>query len=319
MTSTITATPRADTELVDVMRALFPCGSVTGAPKVRSTQIIRELEPFPRGIYTGAIGLLSPNGDAVFNVAIRTLSVNARTRHATLGVGGGITWGSTVEKEYDESLVKASFLTNRWPSFSLLETLALVDGDYKLLDRHLARAAESAKYFGFRFSESAARRALADVVAAHPSGEWRVRLLIDADGAPRTEAKPLTRKRADPLIVKLHPHPIDETDALLYHKISARERYDAALRECQPCDDVIFQNSLGNVTESTIANIVVETDGKKWTPPRGAGLLAGTLRQELLETGQVLERDISVGELERIGTFWLVNSVRGWMPARLTK
>ncbi|MDQ3675088.1 MAG: aminodeoxychorismate synthase component I [Gemmatimonadota bacterium] len=317
MTSTIRATQRADADLVSVLSALFPCGSVTGAPKVRSTQIIRELEPFPRGIYTGAIGLLSPSGDIVFNVAIRTLAVDARTRRATLGVGGGITWDSTVESEYDESLVKASFLTDRWPGFSLLETLALIDGEYKLLERHLKRASDSARYFGFRFSEGAVRKALDVVAERHATGEWRVRLLVDTDGNPRTEIKPLGAKRDEPRRVKLFPHPIDDTDALLYHKISARERYDAALEECQPCDDVIFRNSRGNVTESTIANIVLAVDGKKWTPPREAGLLAGTFREELIETGQVLERDISVAELERVGEFWLVNSVRGWMRARI--
>ena len=316
MTSTVRATQRADADLVSVMRALFPCGSVTGAPKVRSTQIIRELEPFPRGIYTGAIGLLSPSHDMVFNVAIRTLAVQSNTRRATLGVGGGITWGSTVEKEYDESLLKASFLTERWPEFSLLETLGLIEGEYKLLERHLKRAAESAKYFGFRFSERVARKALDQIQKEHAAAEWRVRLLIDPDGRAHTEVKPLA-PRSEPLCVKVYPHPIDEEDVLLYHKISARERYDAALEECQPCDDVIFRNSRGFVTESTIANIVVESGGKKWTPPRSAGLLAGTLRQELLETGQILEQDISVEELERIREFWLVNSVRGWMRARI--
>ena len=316
MTSTVRATRRADADLVSVMRALFPSGSVTGAPKVRSTQIIRELEPFPRGIYTGAIGLLWPDGDMVFNVAIRTLAVESNTRRATLGVGGGITWGSTVESEYDESLLKASFLTERWPEFSLLETLALIEGEYKLLERHLRRADESAKYFGFRFSERESRKALDQVCREHAVGEWRVRLLIDPDGKTHTEVRQLVA-RSEPLGVKVYPHPIDEADVLLYHKTSARERYDAALEECQPCDDVIFVNSRGCVTESTIANIVVESGRKKWTPPRSTGLLAGTRRQELIETGQIAERDISVEELERTREFWLVNSVRGWMRARI--
>ena len=149
MTSTVTATARADADLVSVLQALFPSGSVTGAPKVRSTQIIRELEPFPRGIYTGAVGLLSPTGDAVFNVAIRTLAVEAQSRRATLGVGGGITWGSTVEKEYDESLLKASFL-------GALARVLVAHARAVAWRLQAARAlpgADSARYVGFRFNE----------------------------------------------------------------------------------------------------------------------------------------------------------------------
>jgi para-aminobenzoate synthetase/4-amino-4-deoxychorismate lyase len=319
MTSTITATQKADADLASVLGALFPCGSVTGAPKVRSMQIIRELEPHPRGIYTGAIGLLSPSGDMVFNVAIRTLAVENSTGpgRATLGVGGGITWESTVEGEYEESLLKASFLTERWPEFSLLETLALIDGEYTLLQRHIGRAADSARYFGFAFSEVQMRDALDSVARANSAGEWRVRLLIDPDGSAHTEYRPLGPKRDTPLRVRISPHPIDDTDPLVFHKISARERYHAALAECQPCDDVIFMNARGEVTESTIANIVVELDGKKWTPPREAGLLGGTMRAELIARGEVFERPIAVQQLQRIGTFWLVNSVRGWMAAQL--
>ncbi len=317
MTSTVTATQRPDTDLVSVLAALFPCGSVTGAPKVRSMQIISELEPHPRGVYTGAIGLLSPTGDMVFNVAIRTLAVESASGRATLGVGGGITWESTVGGEYEESLLKATFLTDRWPEFSLLETLALVDGDYTLLERHLKRASDSARYFGFTFSETKARRALDSALEAHPTGEWRVRLLIDAAGDAQTEAKPLGPRRDAPLRVRVSPHPIDETDPLLFHKISARGRYDTALRECQLCDDVIFRNSRGEVTESTIANVVMTSGGKNWTPPREAGLLAGTLREELISTGQLFERTITVEELERVREFSLINSVRGWMRARI--
>src|SRR6185312_8581993 len=140
MTSTITAVQTPDTTLVDVLRALFPCGSVTGAPKPRTMSIIKELEEEPRGIYTGTIGLLAPNGDADFNVAIRTMAVDAENGAATFGVGGGITWGSTADGEYEEAVLKAKFLTHRRPEFELLETLALVEGEYALLERHLDRA-----------------------------------------------------------------------------------------------------------------------------------------------------------------------------------
>ncbi len=317
MTSTVIALQRAGTDLVDVLTALFPCGSVTGAPKIRSTEIIRELEPSPRGIYTGSIGLLAPSGDAVFNVAIRTLAIEATSARATLGVGGGITWESTVEGEYQESLLKASFLTERWPEFSLLETLALIDGDYTLLERHLARLADSARYFGFRVSEEKVRSALAAARSGRGSGQWRVRLVVDRDGRAAADAQPLESKSDGPLRVKRARTAIDDTDPLLFHKTTARERYDRALAECQPCDDVIFWNSRHEVTESSIANIVLAADGKNWTPLREAGLLAGTFREELIAAGELFERTITVEELERAGSFFLVNSVRGWMPARL--
>jgi para-aminobenzoate synthetase/4-amino-4-deoxychorismate lyase len=319
MTSTVTATQRPDTDLVGVLSALFPCGSVTGAPKIRSTQIIRELEPHPRGIYTGAIGLLSPSGDVVFNVAIRTLAVEVGSGGATLGVGGGITWESTVEGEYEESLLKASFLTERWPEFSLLETLALVDGGYTLLDRHIARLMDSARYFGFRVSEQRVRESLDVARKSHATGEWKVRLLVDRAGVATTSANGMSIRRDTPVRVKLARNPIDDSDALLFHKTSARERYDSALAECQPCDDVIFWNSRGEVTESTIANVVLQSEGKHWTPPRESGLLAGTLREELLASGQLFERVITIDELERAGSFFLVNSVRGWMKAELVE
>ena len=154
MTSTVTAVQRPDVTVVDILRALFPCGSVTGAPKPRSMAIIKDLEQQPRGVYTGAIGLLSPNGDAVFSVPIRTLAVDSGNGAATFGVGGAITWDSTTDGEYEECCLKAKFLTDPWAEFDLLETIALNDGEYALLDRHLARARDSARYFGFRWNEA---------------------------------------------------------------------------------------------------------------------------------------------------------------------
>jgi para-aminobenzoate synthetase/4-amino-4-deoxychorismate lyase len=301
---------------VDILRAVFPCGSVTGAPKPRSMAIISELEQEPRGIYTGAIGLISPNGDAVFSVPIRTLSVDVRDGAATFGVGGAITWDSTTDGEYEECRLKAKFLTDPWEEFELLETLALEDGGYALLDRHLCRARESAKYFGFRWDDSEIVRALEDVCAAHRSGHWRVRLMVGRNGEARTEVRPLA-PRDIPLSVKFASRAVDDRDPLIFHKTTARSRYEKELERCAPCDDVIFWNDRGEVTESTIANVVVFSDGKHWTPPREAGLLAGTLRDELISKGELFERTITREELSTAGTFALINSVRGWMPARL--
>ena len=318
MTSTVTARQRPDVTIVDMLRALFPCGSVTGAPKARSMAIINELEPHRRGIYTGTIGLLSPDGDATFSVAIRTAVVDTNSGVATFGVGGAITWDSTTEGEYEECRLKAKFLTQPWPDFDLLETIELDNGEYTLLSRHLSRARNSALYFGFRWNESRVSRALEGAARSHPSGRSRVRLMIERAGKVNVEVHPLEGNRAKPLAVKFASCPIDDRDPLLYHKTTARSRYDAELERCRPCDDVIFWNHRGEITETTIANVVVFSEGKYWTPPRKAGLLAGTLRDELISKGELFERTIKKAELTELGSFALINSVRGWMEAELS-
>jgi para-aminobenzoate synthetase / 4-amino-4-deoxychorismate lyase len=317
MTSTVTAVQRPAVGVIDVLRALFPCGSVTGAPKARSMAIIKELEVQPRGIYTGAIGMLCPNGDAVFSVPIRTVSVDARGGAATFGVGGAITWDSTPDGEYEECCLKAKFLTDPWAEFDLLETIALDDGEYALLDRHFSRARDSAGYFGFRWNEGEVLGALDDFRQLHPLGNWRVRLIIGRNGTAHTEGTPLGESGTAPIAARFASRAIDDRDPLVFHKTTARARYDVELERCRPCDDVIFWNSRGEVTESTIANVVVFSDGKHWTPPREAGLLAGTLRAELIARGELFERTIMKEELAAAESFALINSVRGWMPARL--
>ena len=319
MTSTVTALQRPDVAIVDILRALFPCGSVTGAPKARSMAIINELEPDRRGMYTGAIGLLSPDGDATFSVAIRTAVVNAGNGASTFGVGGAITWDSTTKGEYEECCLKAKFLTDPWPDFDLLETMELNDGEYTLLGRHLSRARSSAHYFGFRWIETKVTRALEEAAESHPLGRSRVRLVVRRTGAASIEVLPLERNRELPLAVKFATCPIDDRDPLLFHKTTARSRYDRELERCRPCDDVIFWNSRGEVTESAIANVVVFSEGKCWTPPREAGLLAGTLREELISKGELFERTITRRELTDLGSFALINSVRGWMQAELPR
>ena len=317
MTSTVTAVQGPGVTIVDILCALFPCGSVTGAPKTRSMAIIEELEREPREIYTGAIGLLAPDGNATFSVAIRTLVVDGQSGAATFNVGGAITWDSTTDGEYEESCLKAKFLTQPWPNFELLETIELNDGTYSLLDRHLTRVRASAQYFGFRWNESRVSTALDDACKSHPLGRWRARLIVERTGKAGVEVHPLERDREMPLAVKFATCPVDDLDPLLFHKTTARSRYDTELERCQPCDDVIFWNCRDEVTESTIANVVVFTEGKHWTPPREAGLLAGTLREELVSKGELFERTITKSELEHLGTFALINSVRGWMQAEL--
>src|ERR1051326_2291106 len=299
MTSTVESTLNEGTSLADLMTALFPCGSITGAPKIRTMQIIRELERFPRGAYTGAIGLLKPGGDSVFNVAIRTVVIDTEARRATFGVGGGVTIDSTAESEYEECLVKRRFLNSPAIDFQLFESMLLEDGEYFLLAEHLERMRNSADYFGFRFSEEKIRQTLQNVSAP---GAVKVRLTLWKDGRIETQVsqlKPATDQR-----VKLAVTPVDSSDRFLFHKTTRRDFSS---------DDVVYWNERGEVTESSIANIVLAVDGGLYTPPITSGLLAGTFRNHLLGQGMIKERVIMVDELPK--EFFLINSVRKWVRA----
>ena len=316
MTSTIEATLRAEVTFPELMARLFPCGSITGAPKIRTMEIIRDLEPFPRGVYTGALGFLRPDGSSVFNVAIRTIVIDTHTGMATFGVGGGITYDSTAEKEYAECLVKSTFLTSKPAEFELLETLLLENGQFYLLERHLQRMKASAEYFGFTFREKEIRDELARVGAQSGSGKWKVRLLVSRRGESHIEAHELDSPERV-LRVALAPEPVNVNDRFLFHKTTNRKVYEDALASRPDCDDVILWNDSGDVTESTIANLVISIDGNLYTPPVRAGLLPGTLRAQLLEEGRVVERSIRREDLQAADEIFLINSVKGWRPAVL--
>ena len=317
MTSTIESTIPATVTLLELMSALFPCGSVTGAPKIRTMEIIRELEPDPRFIYTGTMGFVCPGGDCVFNVAIRTLWLEKETGETRMGVGGGITIDSSPEDEYAECLLKSQFLNRQQPEFELLETLLLECGQYFLLSNHLIRMQKSARYFGFAWKESLVMNELNRIRMDHPEGNWKVRLLSARDTKIRTEISPLPSSAPSPLVVALAPLPVDSRDPFLFNKTTHREIYEAQLATRPDCDDLIFWNERGEACESSIANIVLETAGLKWTPPRRSGLLAGTFRDELIQQGKIQERVIPKAELVEVGNFFLINSVRKWIPAQL--
>lgn len=317
MTSTVEATLRDDVGLTELMRGLFPCGSITGAPKVRTMEIIRELEPFPRGAYTGTLGFLRPGGDAIFNVAIRTVVIDSELGEATFGVGGGITYDSTAEREYEECLVKSSFLNAAPVSFQLLESILLEGGDYFLLRRHLERMKSSADYFGFRFAEEEITAELRRVAASKRNGRWKIRLLSSRNGELQIEALELDVLQAEPLRVGLATEPVNSNNKFLFHKTTNRVVYEKALASRPDCEDVILWNEEGEVTESTIANVVVSIDGEFFTPPQTAGLLAGTFREELLLAGKIRERVIHRNELPRAREFFLINSVQKWRKAVL--
>lgn len=318
MTSTVTATLRTGTSLEEIFEALFPCGSVTGAPKVATMGIIARLEESPREVYCGAVGVVEPGGDCTFNVAIRTLWLDTRENTAEYAVGGGITRGSTAQAEYDEAIAKAALLDRDWAPFQLIETLRFEDGEYARLERHIARLRQSAEYFGFADPGPAARLALDDQARAHPSHvSRRVRLLADEQGRVEVTSTPTESAATDePRPVGLADEPVDRHDPFLCHKTTRREAYERRLERAGPVFDVLLWNREGELTEFTRGNLVVELDGRLWTPPRECGLLAGCFRAELLERGEVAERVLRVDDLRRARRVWLINSVREWVPVR---
>ena len=310
MTSTVEATLRKGTTLVELMTALFPCGSITGAPKIRTMQIIHELEPFPRGVYTGAIGFLRPGGDCVFNVAIRTVVVDTETSVATFGVGGGVTIDSTAEREYEECLVKSRFLHESPQEFQLFESILLESGEYFLLPEHLERLGDSAEYFGFVFPAEEIHWLLKRIAINNTAGAFKVRLTLWKDGRLEADVCPLERGASQIKHVKLACKPVGSSDRFLFHKTTRRDGY---------ADDVISWNERGEVTESGIANVVVEINGELFTPFISSGLLAGTFRNHLLAQGRIKERVITIEDLHTAKKLYLINSVRRFLAADLCR
>ena len=317
MTSTVEARLRPGTTLEDVFAALFPCGSVTGAPKPSAMAIVAAQERTPRGPYCGAAGVVAPGGDAVFNVAIRTLDVDLETGEATYGTGGGITWLSSPEAEWEEAIAKAKVLEDPEPAFELLETMRLERGACTLLARHLARLEASARHLGFCFDPPAVRAAFEREAALLAGGAYRLRLALEESGRVRFEAAVLPAVAAEPLPVALAKEPVSRHDRLLFHKTSRRAVYEARRSECPDAFDVVLQNEEGHLTELTIGNLVAEIGGARFTPPREEGLLAGVFRAELLSRGEIRERPLRVAHLREARRLWLVNALRGWVPVRL--
>lgn len=318
MVSTVASKTRAPVS--EIMAALFPCASITGAPKPRTMEIIAHEESTPRRIYTGTIGYMAPGRHAQFNVAIRTVLMDRRAGMAEYGVGGGIVWDSVSGNEYEECWLKARVLTEKPLSFDLLETLLWTpDEGYFLLDRHLRRLSESAEYFDIPVSESDLRSKLNDECSMFTGqAHRRVRLLVAPDGTSRVESFPFDPvAAASPARVRLAAAPIDPADRFLYHKTTRRAAYEQAKSGVGDCDDVLLWNPAGELTESTIATIVVERDGQLLTPPVRCGLLPGTYRAELLEQGKIKEGVIAVADIPRCGKIHLVNSLRKWREAIL--
>lgn len=307
MTSTIEAHTRAT--LPQIFSALFPSASVTGAPKVRTMQIIRELESAPRGVYCGAIGTIGPGRRAEFSVGIRTVTIDRERKTATYNVGSGITWDSAPHAEFEECRIKAAVLTHRPPAFDLLESLRW-DGEYWLLDAHLDRLRNSATYFGFEFGEQRIREAL-EWFKGELTTVAKVRLTLSRRGHVEITATPLGE--AATWRIGVSPEPIDAADVFLYHKTTHRAVYDRASILCPGVDDVILWNERRELTESTRANIVLRMGETWFTPPVSAGLLGGVYRAHLLRDGALRERVLTLNDLDVADEIRLINSVRGWI------
>ncbi len=311
MTSTVAGTLRTGWSAYDIFASLFPCGSVTGAPKVRAMEIIRELEQAPRGVYTGAIGFFSPGGETVFNVPIRTIVLEDGC--GEMGIGSGIVIDSVAEDEYRECLLKADFLTQNAPPFRLIESI-LWDGEYRLLPFHRQRLQSSAACFGFKFDEEAVPRLLDAKAGQFQRGaRYKVRLLMDATGALSCEALPLDEAKEVGTIA-VSAMRTSSADLFLRHKTTCRQRYDQILSQARlrGYDEVLFLNEGAEVTEGAISNVFIEKAGHWYTPPLSCGLLPGVRRRHLLETNpDAREKILRLEDLQSADAIYLCNAVRG--------
>ena len=316
MTSTISGTLRPGLGYYEIFKSMFPSGSITGAPKIRTMQIIREMEEAPRGIYTGSIGFMAPDGSSAFNVAIRTVVLQGKD--ASMGVGGGIVADSDPAAEYRECLLKAAFLTRTRPEFQLLETM-LWDGRFPFLLEHLDRLEASAAYFDFELDRSsvAARiTAIADLF--DPGARYRVRLLLDAAGRVTITHRPHTPDPS-PMRIRLSPERTSSGDVFLRHKTTHRKLYDRLYAEAlaDGFDEVIFMNEREELTEGAISNLFLRKAGRLITPPLLSGVLPGVLRRHLLETDAAAEEGIlTLQEIQSADAVFLCNAVRGIRPVR---
>ena len=313
LVSTVTAQIAPETDAIDVLAALFPCGSITGAPKIAAMQAIAEIEQGPRGLYTGAIGRFDADGDAMFNVAIRTLTLPHGASHARYGAGGGIVADSRAAAEWDEARAKTAFMTRDPRPFDLIETMAF-DPEHGILrlDRHLERLTASARAFGFAFDRHSARNELQAATFRLRAGR-KVRLLLARSGAVAIEVAPLPAVRDAPLSVAVVPLPVTPADIRLRHKTSDRGFYDDS-RRAAGCDEVVFVRPDGRLTEGSFTTLFVPRGDTLVTPPLADGLLPGVLRADLIAQGQAIEAELTEADLTQ--DFFVGNALRGLIRAR---
>ncbi len=317
MTSTVVAKTRENTTLTDIFGALFPCGSITGAPKVSTMKIINHLEKSPREVYCGAIGYIKPNKVAVFNVPIRTVWVDKESKTATYGVGGGITWDSTAQGEYEEIRAKGKVLMTTRYTFDLIESFLLEKGQIYLLDRHMNRLRKSANYFQFQIDEKKIRTSLETQSKQNSKEIFKIRLLVKKDGEFKIDLTKIEKNNDLLKICNLSIRPISKNNLFLYHKTTERSMFSQIRNQYKDYYDTLLWNEDQNITEFTTGNVVCKLNGILVTPPVKDGLLAGTFREALLNENKIKERSVSLHELNNAEEIWFINSVRGWIRVTL--
>jgi para-aminobenzoate synthetase/4-amino-4-deoxychorismate lyase len=314
MVSRIVATLRPGLDAIDVLETIFPCGSITGAPKIAAIEALRRLEPEPRGPYTGSMGWIEPGGDAAFNVLIRTLEWPRGASRARLGLGSGVVVDSKPRDEWAECRLKGAFVERERQSFDLIETMRFCPQEGILeLGRHLDRLSASSQALDFRFDRHGARNELQAATFGRKERAM-VRLLLSPTGTMAIQVKPFEGPGETPVSVAVRPLPVATSDFRLRHKTTDRRFYDRARQE-EGAYETIFVDGEGRLTEGSRTNIFVERDGRLLTPPAVNGLIPGILRAKLIDEGKAEEAELTVNDLS--GGFFIGNIVRGLMPARL--
>lgn len=313
MTSTVTGKLRPGVSRYELLKSIFPCGSVTGAPKIRSMQIIHELESGNRGVYTGAIGFFSPDGPATFNVAIRTLVLDGNS--GEMGVGSGIVADSVAADEYEECKLKAHFLTTPLVQFDILESLLWDDG-FPFLGQHLIRISRSAAYFDYACNTNELREKLLRLGRSFdPGKKYKVRLTLSRTGTPAIESRPVDQEPGTSFrYVAISDMRTSSEDVFLYHKTTNRRLYDEMHEKAtrNGLAEMIFLNENDEVTEGAISNIFIKNGNTLITPPVQCGLLPGIYRQHVIGTqSNVLEKALTVNDLRQAEALFVCNSVRG--------
>ena len=299
-----------------IMKALFPCASITGAPKIKTMEIIENIENSPREIYTGTVGYITPGGDALFNVAIRTALINKKNKSISYGVGSGIVWDSIGEDEYEETQIKANILLSKRYNFDLIETMLWKPGTgVKLLKYHIKRIKSSADFFDLEFSE---KNALNLINSVSSSSLLKLRLLLKQNGLLILEKYPFVNISKNKILkIKLSLNKTHSSNLFLRHKTSIRDAYDNARKNINDCDDVLLWNENDEVTEGTIYNIAIFKNNKWLTPSLDSGLLNGVMRQSMIESGKLEECKITISDLKKANKIKLFNSVQGSKKAIL--
>jgi len=314
MTSTVKGETVENTSLLSIFESLFPAASIAGTPKLKAIELVDILEDAPRDVYCGAVGIVTPEGNAIFNVPIRTVLLNKNNGELTYGVGGGITIRSSAEAEYDEALTKSAVLNYKLPRFELLETMKIEGGKIFLLEEHLNRIKQSSYYFNWPFPEKQIRKELSDLAKKYHQGTYKVRLLLNKNEAITYHIEQLDSQKNVEKVV-LAAQPINNASIFHYHKTTYRTIYNDL--KIASYYDTLLWNEEGYITEFINGNLIYQLDQQYYTPPIHDGLLPGTYRNYLIENGKVIERSLHKKDLIKIEKMWFINSVRGWVEVAI--